>query len=165
MANGLNHCTFCGNLGSDPELRVTQSDHSILKFSIACSEPIKKPDGSWGEHTEWVPVVVWGKRAEGLAKFLAKGHTVIVTGKMRTTSYEDRDGNRRFRTEISADDIVVPSNRGGGGRARDEDAEQGGGQRRATRRPQNEQGQQGQQERGGYDDADYGSREDDDIPF
>lgn len=166
MANGLNQCTFCGNLGSDPDFRVTNSGRAVLNFRIACSEPRKQRDGSWGEHVEWIPIVVWGNRAEGLNKFLSKGHTVLVVGKMRTSSYEDRDGNKRWKTEIHADEVVVPSNRGGGG-GRSSNGNDDGSQRRATRRPQSEQGGGGgRTSGGGYDDADYGAPgEDDDIPF
>jgi single-strand DNA-binding protein len=163
MANGLNQCTFCGNLGADPELRYTQSGRAVLNFRIACSEPRKQQDGSWGSHTEWVPITVWGNRAEGLNKFLAKGHTVVVVGKMRTTKYQDRNGQDRWKTEIHADEVIVPG--GSGGSRNGNDSGGGGGERRAQRRPQREQQEQPQQT-SSYPDADYGpSGDDDDIPF
>jgi len=164
MANGLNQCTFCGNLGDDPTLRYTQSGRAVMNFRIACSEPRKQQDGSWGSHTEWVSIVVWGNRAEGLNKFLAKGHNVVVTGKMRTSKYQDRNGDDRYKTEIHADEVIVS----GGGSGGERNGGGGGGQRRAQRRPQNQQDQQQEeppQQSNSYPDADYGNQDDEEIPF
>jgi single-strand DNA-binding protein len=71
----------------------------------------------WQDRTEWHSVVVWGKRAEGLHKVLAKGSSIFVEGSLRTSSYEDRDGVKRYKTEVSANRVVL-SGRGGGGGAR-----------------------------------------------
>lgn len=164
MANGLNQCTFCGNLGADPDLRYTQSGRAVMNFRIACSEPRKQQDGSWGSHTEWVPIVVWGNRAEGLNRFLEKGHTVVVQGKMRTSKYQDKNGNDRYKTEIHADEVIVMG--GGGGERNGGGGGGGGGQRRAQRRPQNQQEEPPQQSGGNsYPDADYGEPDPDSIPF
>lgn len=99
----MNVCVFAGNLGADPELRMTSNGTAVLNLRIAVNERIKKGD-EWQDHVEWVPVVVWGKRGEGLSKILEKGSSVVVTGKYRTRSY-DKDGNKRYTTEIVADDI------------------------------------------------------------
>lgn len=163
MANGLNQCTFCGNLGADPELRVTKSGKSVLNFRMACSEARKQPDGSWGEHTEWVSIVVWGNRAEGLGKFLAKRHTVVVQGKMRTTSYDDKEGNKRYKTEIHADEVIVAG--GGGERGGRRENSSKDEPRRAQRRPQGQQQDDKPSSSNAYPDSDYGPTEDDDIRF
>lgn len=146
MANGLNQCVFVGNLGADPEARMSNSAMMVLKLRLAVGERRKQGDG-WVEHTEWVSVTCFGKRAEGLAKILSKGDRVCVVGKMRTSSYDDREGNKRYRTEIVADDVVLCGGRGGGGRGQSAPAPSGGG--------------------GGYSDEDYGQTADDldDIPF
>lgn len=134
-----------GNLGADPELRNTNSGTAVMKMRIATSETYFDRNKEKQERTEWHNVVVWGKRAEGLAKFLAKGHRIFVEGGLRTTSYENKGGQKVYRTEIVASNIIVA----GGGR-------DGGGQRKES------SGAGG----GGYGDEDYGaSAEDDDVPF
>lgn len=165
-AKGMNRCIFIGNLGADPDIRSTKSGTAVMTFRIASSENRKQQDGSWGEHTEWISVVVWGKRSTGLATFLSKGHTVAVEGKMRTSSYEDRDGNKRYKTEIHADDVVVLSGRGdGAGKSR---SNGNGGARpgAGSQATENDYAPPAGASRGNaYDDADYGPMDEDDIPF
>jgi single-strand DNA-binding protein len=161
MANGLNQCNFLGNIGVDPELRFTTSGDAVLKFRMACSEYRKQRDGSAGEHTEWVPVVVWGNRAEALSKFLEKGHRVFVTGKFQTRSWEDRGGGKRYMTEINAREVIVagggPRRGSGGGSQRQQEPE---------RRAQRQRNQDPPPNSDSYPNEDYGpSGEDDDIPF
>ncbi len=158
MAEGLNRVMLLGNLGADPELRVTSGGQSVLKLRLATSETYLDKNRVRQERTEWHSVVVWGKRAEALSKFLTKGSRLFVEGGLRTSSYDDKDGNKRYRTEVVASNIILSGGggggggggRGGGGRGNDDyDAPGGGG--------------------GGYDDQDYGGggggAGDDDIPF
>ena len=111
MADGLNRVMLFGNVGADPELRMTNGGQAVLRIRLATSESYKDRDGSFKERTEWHSVVVWGKRAEALGRILAKGSKVFVEGSLRTTSYDDKDGNKRYKTEVNALNIIL----GGGG--------------------------------------------------
>jgi single-strand DNA-binding protein len=113
MAEGLNRVMLFGNLGADPELRATAGGQSILKFRVATSESYLDKNRERRERTEWHNVVIWGKRAEALAKIISKGTRLFVEGSLRTSSYDDRDGNKRYRTEIIAQNVILS---GGGGR-------------------------------------------------
>lgn len=113
MADGLNRVMLLGNLGADPELRSTSGGQAVLKFRLATSESYLDRNKTRQERTEWHNVVVWGKRAEGLAKILNKGSRLFVEGSLRTSSYEDRDGNKRYKTEINANNILLCGGRGG----------------------------------------------------
>jgi len=114
MAEGLNRVMLLGNLGADPELRSTTGGQAVLKFRLATSESYLDRNRVRQERTEWHNVVVWGKRAEALGKILNKGSRLFVEGSLRTSSYEDRDGNKRYKTEVNALNIVLCG--GGGGR-------------------------------------------------
>lgn len=120
MAEGFNRVMLLGNLGADPEFKVTQGGSSVLKLRLATTERYMDRNGERQERTEWHSVVLWGKRAEALRKFLAKGSTIFVEGSLRTTSYEDRDGNKRYKTEVSVSNIVLAGRSGGGAGARHE---------------------------------------------
>lgn len=121
MADGLNRVMLLGNLGADPELRVTQSGQAVLNMRLATTETYLDRDKVRKERTDWHNVVVWGKRAEALAKILAKGSSLFVEGSLRTSSYDDREGNKRYKTEVIAKEILLTGRgRGGGG-------EEGGG--------------------------------------
>jgi single-strand DNA-binding protein len=118
--NGLNKTIIVGNLGRDPELKYTNVGVAFLKLSLAVNERRKDKSGEWGDHVEWINAVVWNKRAEGLSKFVTKGSTVCVEGKIRTRSWEGDDGKKRYMTEIAADNVIVMG--GGKGNIREDDA-------------------------------------------
>ena len=107
MTDGLNRATLLGNLGEDPEFRMTQNNRPVLKFRIATTESYKTESGEWKPVTHWHRVILWGKRAEGLAKYLSKGSKVYVEGRIETRSYDDKDGVKRSITEISATNIIL----------------------------------------------------------
>lgn len=107
MADGLNKVMLIGNLGADPELRMTSNGQAILKMRIACSESYLDRNKVRQERTEWMSVVIWGKRAEGLAKILSKGSRLYVEGGLRTSSYDDREGVKRYKTEVNATNIIL----------------------------------------------------------
>jgi single-strand DNA-binding protein len=119
MADGLNRVMLLGNLGADPELRFTQSGQAVLNMRLATTESYLDKDKVRRERTDWHNVVVWGKRGEALAKILAKGSSVFIEGSLRTSSYDDREGNKRYKTEIVAQNIILA------GRGRGSGAEEG----------------------------------------
>ena len=107
MSDGLNRAILLGNLGQDPELRQTQSGSAVLNMRLATTESYLDRDRNRQERTDWHNVVVWGKRAEGLAKIIRKGTRMLVEGSIRTSSFEGRDGQKRYKTEINATNIVL----------------------------------------------------------
>ena len=104
---GMNQVTLLGNLGADPELRG-----GVLKLRLACTDSYLDKNRDRQEKTEWVNVVVFGKQAEALAGFLTKGRAVFVSGRLQTSSYE-KDGQKRYATEVVAIRVIVPDGRGG----------------------------------------------------
>jgi single-strand DNA-binding protein len=120
MAEGLNRVMLLGNLGADPELRFTQGGQAVLNMRLATTESYLDKDKVRRERTDWHNVVVWGKRGEALAKILTKGSSLFIEGSLRTSSYDDRDGNKRYKTEIIANNVLL-TGRGGGRGAPAED--------------------------------------------
>ncbi len=111
MARDLNKVMLIGRLGQDPEIRYTQDGTPVATLSVATSSPIKRGD-SWEEETEWNRVVAWRRLAEIAGEYMNKGTLVYVEGRLKTRSWEDRDGNKRWTTEIVARDIFMLSGKG-----------------------------------------------------
>jgi len=109
---GINKVILLGNLGKDPEVRVTPGGMSIARFPLATGERKKDQSGQWVDHTEWHNVVSFGRTAENCAKFLKKGRQCFVEGRIRTNKWQDKEGKDRYTTEIIADTIQFV----GGGR-------------------------------------------------
>jgi len=101
----MNKVIIMGRLGADPQLNNTKSGAAVVKIRVASNERTKKGD-QWVDHTEWHAVVIWGKRGEALSRILRKGSQVLVEGRLRTSSWE-KDGDKRYRTEIHADDVTI----------------------------------------------------------
>ncbi|HEY8073554.1 MAG TPA: single-stranded DNA-binding protein [Labilithrix sp.] len=120
MAEGLNKVLLLGNLGADPELKVTQGGQSVLKLRLATTESYLDRNNTRQERTEWHRVTLWGKRAEALSKFLQKGERIFVEGRIQTSSYE-KDGEKRYSTEVVANNIILA------GRGKGAGDEMGGG--------------------------------------
>jgi single-strand DNA-binding protein len=122
MASGVNKVILVGHLGADPEMRYTQGGAGVCELRVATNETWNDKNGQRQERTEWHRVVVWGKLAELCSKFLSKGRLVYVEGRLRTRSWDDKDGNKRYTTEVIASDVQFLGGRdGGAGRgARDE---------------------------------------------
>jgi single-strand DNA-binding protein len=114
MAEGLNRVMLLGNLGADPELRVTPGGQAVLKVRLACTESYLDKAGTRQDRTEWVNVTVWGKRGEALSKILSKGSSIFVEGSLRTSSYE-KNGEKRYSTEVNATNIILAGGRRGEG--------------------------------------------------
>lgn len=108
MREDLNRVMLLGNLGADPELRYTSGGQPVLNLRLATTESYLDKDKVRRDRTDWHNVVVWGKRGEALAKLLAKGSSVFVEGPLRTSSYDDREGNKRYKTEIVASNVLLP---------------------------------------------------------
>jgi single-strand DNA-binding protein len=105
MAGGINKVFLIGNLGADPDMRYTPSGAGVCEMRIATNESWTHKSGQRQERTEWHKIVVWGKRAELCAKYLSKGRQCFVEGRLRTRSWEDKEGNKRYTTEIVATDV------------------------------------------------------------
>jgi single-strand DNA-binding protein len=101
----VNKVILIGNLGADPESRTTGSGMTVTNLRLATSEQKKDADGNWEEHTEWHRVVTFGKTAENCAQYLVKGRKIGVEGNIRTNEWKDKEGNRRWTTEIIANNI------------------------------------------------------------
>jgi single-strand DNA-binding protein len=108
----LNRVILLGNLGRDAELKYTASGAAVCSFSMATTEKWKGRDGQAQEKTEWHRVVLWGKSAESLAEYLTKGKQVAVEGRIETRTY-DKDGEKRYSTEIKADRVILLGGSGG----------------------------------------------------
>jgi single-strand DNA-binding protein len=106
MADGLNRVYLLGNIGADPELRVTPNGGSVLKIRMATSETYMDKNRVKQEKAEWHSVVVWGKQAEALGKFLQKGSKIHVEGSLQTRSW-DKDGQKHYATEVNARSILA----------------------------------------------------------
>lgn len=167
----VNKVILVGNLGKDPELRYTPSGAAVATFSLATTERFKDRDGNRQEKTEWHNVVAWRQLAEICGKFLHKGKQVYIEGKIQTRSYDDRDGNKRYITEIVADQMQMlgsrddaqgggygggQQNRGAGQNYNQDGPEYGGAQ-------QSYGGGQKSQGKGGFSEPAF--NDDDEIPF
>ena len=107
MGRGLNKVMVIGNMGRDPEMRYTPSGKPVTSFSLASSRSWVAPGGERREETEWFNVVAWGGLAEICNQKLYKSQQVYVEGRLQTRSWEDDNGQRHFRTEIVASDMII----------------------------------------------------------
>jgi len=98
----VNKVILLGNLGSDPELRYTPSGRAVANFSLATHEQWTNKDGEKEERTEWHRIVAWGRLGEICGEYLSKGSQIYIDGRLQTRAWEDRDGNKRYTTEIIA---------------------------------------------------------------
>jgi len=161
----VNKVIIVGNLGADPELKYTPSSRPLCNLRIATTDVFKDKSGQRQEKTEWHRVTVWGDTAENCNKYLSKGRSVYVEGRLQTRSY-DKEGQKHYATDIVADRVVFLGSGGGGGAG----GGGGGGEGRRSG-PGAGSGQGGQggmtpRDSGPPDDADGGlPPSDDDIPF
>ena len=118
MATGggtVNKVILIGHLGQDPELKYTPSGAAVTNFSLATNEYWKDSDGNRKDHTEWHRIVMWRKLAEIAGEYLKKGSKVYIEGSLRTRSWEDKDGVKRYTTEIQADSMTMLDRKQEGG--------------------------------------------------
>ena len=96
----MNRVTLLGRLGNDPDVRSTQDGTTVANFSLATSEKWTDTNGEKQEKTEWDRCVAWGKQGENIGKYFNKGSEILVEGMLQTRSWEDKEGNKRYTTEI-----------------------------------------------------------------
>ena len=113
--SSLNRVILLGNLGKDPEVRYTQGGTTVANLRIATNE--RRPDGNggWQDATEWHSVVLFGKQADLAKQYLTKGRTVLIEGSLRTRQWQDKEGQKRWSTEIVAQNMRFVGGRGGSG--------------------------------------------------
>lgn len=162
MANrSVNKVILIGHLGRDAETRFTPSGVAVSKFSVATNRRTKDSQtGEWKDETDWHNVVVW--RQENLAQYLTKGKQVYIEGRLQTRSYEDKDGVKKYSTEVVAEDLILLSSRGEGGAG---GSGEGWEEARPARGPVAMP--RGERPAGASQEPDFGSSgvTDDDVPF
>ena len=103
----INKIHLIGNTGKDPEIRTTGSGYKVASFSLATSEHFKDKQGTRQTETQWHTIIAWGPLAEICEKYVKKGQMIYVDGKVQYRSYDDKDGNKRYVTEINASNIQM----------------------------------------------------------
>ena len=111
----VNKVILVGNLGRDAELRYTPGGAAVATLSLATTEIWNDKEGQRQEKTEWHRVILWGKQAETLNQYLQKGKQIYVEGRLQTRQWDDKDGNKRYTTEVRGDRVVLLSSGSGGG--------------------------------------------------
>jgi single-strand DNA-binding protein len=107
MARGFNKVVLMGNLARDPELRYTVDKRAWARFTVAVGYSWKNKNGELQNEVDFIPVVVWGPRAETCGRYLKKGSAVLVEGKIKVRSYEAKDGSgKRYSTDVAADEVM-----------------------------------------------------------
>lgn len=109
MAGSVNKVILIGRLGKDPEMRFTQSGRAVTSFTMATSDYWQDQNNERQERTEWHRIVTWAKLAETCAKILSKGKLVYIEGRLQTRAWDDKDGNKRYTTEIVANTMQILS--------------------------------------------------------
>lgn len=112
---GVNRVMLIGNLGKDPDIQFLEGNIGVAKFSLATTETYKDKNGKLISQTEWHTVVLWRGLAELAQKYLHKGSLVYVEGRLKTRSWEDKEGNKKFATEIIGDNLIMLDKRSDGG--------------------------------------------------
>jgi single-strand DNA-binding protein len=120
MAGGLNKVMIIGNVGRDPEMRYTPSGAAVTSFSVAVSRRWTTPDNQQRDETEWFNVVAWDKLAETCNQLITKGRKVYIEGRLQTRSWEGQDGQKRYRTEVIAQNMLLLDSRPQGAGPREE---------------------------------------------
>ncbi|MEI6751115.1 MAG: single-stranded DNA-binding protein [Candidatus Saccharibacteria bacterium] len=121
MARSFNQVILMGNLTRDPELRQTPNGQNVCSFSLALNRSYKNSSGDWQETTDYIDVVAWGPLGERVAQYLTKGRPCLVNGRIQSSSWE-KDGQKRTKVEINAQDVTFLGGAGGAGAPRDDEA-------------------------------------------
>ncbi len=113
MKSLRNSVQLIGNLGMDPEVKAVSNGNKLARFSLATSETYKNQKGEKVTDTQWHNLVIWGGLADVAEKYLKKGNQIAVEGRLETNSYDDKDGNRKFFTQIRVNDLVMLDGKAG----------------------------------------------------
>lgn len=161
----VNKVILVGNVGKDPEVRYLEKGVAVAKFPLATSETYKGKDGEKVTTTEWHNIVLWRGLAETVEKFVKKGSQLYIEGKIRTRSYDDKDGNKRYVTEIVADLMQMLGKRSESGTEENHDRSAESVQKNSSGKQENFTG--GSNQDGGNPDTFDNTRssDDDDLPF
>ncbi len=151
MAGGVNKVILIGNLGADPEVRTLTSGAKVARIRIATSESYTNREGERVTNTEWHSVNLWRGLADIAERYLKTGNTVYIEGKLRTRSYDDKEGVTRYVTEIEADNMTMLGGRNDGGQGQSQPQSQSQSQPKSQSSPASSDG--------GTDS------DDDDLPF
>ncbi|HEM49125.1 MAG TPA: single-stranded DNA-binding protein [Caldithrix sp.] len=115
MSRGtVNKVILLGRLGKDPDMRYTPSGTAVANFSLATNSAIKDSEGNWTDKTEWHNIVAFGRTAEIAGEYLKKGKQVFIDGRLQTSSWEDQNGQKRYKTEIVASELQLIGPKGEG---------------------------------------------------
>jgi len=114
MAKGVNKVFLLGRLGKDPEMKATQGGMTIANFTLATSDRQKDAQGNWQDHTEWHNLVAFQRTAEIVRDYCKKGSQIFVEGKIQTRSWEDKEGHKKYWTEILVNDLSLLDGKPGG---------------------------------------------------
>ena len=150
---GVNKVILLGNLGKDPEIRVLENGNKVANFTLATNRSYKARDGQTVDETEWHNISLWGNLADLAEKYLAKGRQVFIEGRIRTRQWDDKDGNKRYTTEIIGEYMTFVG-------SRDERSGQGRDQYQGNDRAQTERAPQSSS-----NDTSSFTEADDDLPF
>jgi single-strand DNA-binding protein len=145
----MNKVTLIGNLGKDPEVRQTNNGTTVVNLALATKGKKKDQAGNWVDKTEWHRVVGFGKRIEAIGKYFKKGSGIVIEGELETRQWDDKQGQKRYTTEVVIRDWEFPP--------------AGSGQGRSS--GSNSQGDYQQDQSNDYGDHNSSSIDDDDIPF
>lgn len=104
---GVNKVMLIGNLGKEPEMQMLEGNIGVAKFSLATTESHKDKSGKLVSHTEWHTIVLWRGLADLAQKYLHKGSLVYIEGRLKTRSWEDKEGNKKYATEIIGENLIM----------------------------------------------------------
>lgn len=104
---GINRVTLVGNLGKDPDMQFLEGNIAVAKFSLATTESYKDRNGRLISQTEWHTIILWRGLAELAQKYLRRGSPVFIEGRLKTRSWEDKEGNKKFATEIIGENLII----------------------------------------------------------
>ena len=122
MASGVNKVILVGRLGADPEMKYTSTGLGVCRFNLATTERWTGKDGQKQERTEWHRIVVWAKLGELCNEYLRKGRQAYVEGRLQTRSWEDKEGNKKYTTEVVANTVQFLGSPDQGGRSLSQDS-------------------------------------------